>query len=66
MNVTVNGTPHDVPAGCTVAGLLDRLEMPKTGVAVAMDGAVLPRGQWVDAPLTDGSAIEVLTAVQGG
>ncbi|GAA2773367.1 sulfur carrier protein ThiS [Saccharopolyspora taberi] len=65
MNVTVNGKRHDVPEGCTAGELMDRLELPRTGVAIAVDGAVLPKARWASA-LADGAAVEVLTAVQGG
>ncbi|MFB9428085.1 sulfur carrier protein ThiS [Streptoalloteichus tenebrarius] len=39
---------------------------PTTGVAVALDGDVAPRGAWPATPLRDGATVEVLTAVQGG
>lgn len=35
------------------------------GVAVAIDGAVVPRSQW-SREITDGAVIDLLTAVQGG
>jgi sulfur carrier protein len=36
------------------------------GVAVAVDGEVVPRGQWTATGLSDGQRVEVLQAVQGG
>lgn len=36
------------------------------GVAVAVDGAVVPRSQWATTRLRPGSAVEIVTAVQGG
>jgi sulfur carrier protein len=36
------------------------------GVAVAVDGEVVPRGQWDGFALRDGQHVEVLQAVQGG
>jgi sulfur carrier protein len=36
------------------------------GIAVAVDGEVVPRGQWQDVELADGQRIEVVQAVQGG
>ena len=65
MNVVVNGAEREVPAGSSTAQLLEKLGLPTSGVAVAVDGAVLPRAEW-DRALTEGAAIEVLTAVQGG
>jgi sulfur carrier protein len=39
---------------------------PERGVAVAVDGEVVPRGQWTSTELHDGQRVEVLQAVQGG
>ena len=36
------------------------------GVAVALDGAVVPRALWDRTIVPDGGVVEVLTAVQGG
>ena len=36
------------------------------GVAVAVDGAVVPRSAWATTPLREGSRIEVLRATAGG
>jgi sulfur carrier protein len=36
------------------------------GIAVAVNGAVVPRGEWSATALRPGDAVEVLTAVQGG
>ncbi|HEX8959803.1 MAG TPA: MoaD/ThiS family protein, partial [Solirubrobacterales bacterium] len=34
--------------------------------AVALDGEVVPRGEWASTPLADGRRVEVLAAIQGG
>ena len=65
MIVTVNDERVQVDDDITVAALLSRLGFPDTGVAVALDWAVLPRSGW-DRPLSDGARLEVVTAVQGG
>ena len=36
------------------------------GVAVAVDGEVVPRAAWVLFTLADDARVEVLTAMQGG
>lgn len=36
------------------------------GVAVAVDGSVIPRSAWAATAIRPGSAIEIVTAVQGG
>jgi sulfur carrier protein len=37
-----------------------------TGVAVALDDAIVPRGLWASTPVPAGARVEVVTAVQGG
>jgi sulfur carrier protein len=66
MQVTVNGTERDVPDNATVTQLLAALEVPARGVAVAVDGVVVPKTDHDTAVVPDGADVEVLTAVQGG
>jgi len=66
--IHVNGEPSTVAAGETVAELLAALGVAASGrgVAVAVDGEVVPRGEWDAHELADGARVEVLTAMQGG
>jgi sulfur carrier protein len=66
MVVLVNGKHRELPADATVLDALSALGLPQTGVAVAVEGEVVPRAQWAGATLADGARVEVLTAVQGG
>ena len=66
MSITVNGDPSDVAPGTTVSALLDALDVPGRGVAVAVDAEVVPRGEWGTFAIADGARVEVLIAVQGG
>ena len=67
--VIVNGTQRALPEGATVA---DAVRAANTsaedarGVAVALEGEVVPRGEWETTQLAEGSHVEVLQAVQGG
>ncbi|MGW0997789.1 sulfur carrier protein ThiS [Streptomyces sp. NPDC002520] len=65
MNVVVNGERRVVPERCTTARLVSALGLPERGIAVAVNGVVVPRADW-HTPLTEDAAVEVLTAVQGG
>jgi len=67
MNVTVNGNTRDTPTGSTVDDVVRELS-PATdrGLAVAVNGEVVPRYRWPATPLSEGDSIEILTAVQGG
>lgn len=67
MLITLNNEPHSTNADTLEALLLDHLgAIPTAGLAVAVDGVVVPRSQWSSQLLTDGSVIDVLSAVQGG
>ncbi len=66
MRARVNGVEHELAAGATVLDVLRLLEIPANGVAVAVNGEVVPRAEHAGTVLADGADIEVLTAVQGG
>jgi len=68
MKVQLNGEPHELDDGATVADVVVLLGRgPEArGVAVAVEAEVVPRTAWGDHELHDGDRIEVLTAIQGG
>ncbi|MGW5671550.1 sulfur carrier protein ThiS [Micromonospora sp. NPDC003776] len=66
MRLTVNGTGRDMPGGTTVAELVRAVTEQRRGLAVAVNGEVVPRGGWPATVLRDGDRVEVLSAAQGG
>ncbi|MDI6098528.1 sulfur carrier protein ThiS [Actinoplanes sp. NEAU-A12] len=66
MKLTINGRAQSRPDTCSVATLVAELVAAQRGVAVAVNGTVVPRSVWAQVDLTDGDRIEVLTAAQGG
>jgi sulfur carrier protein len=68
MTVSVNGEPRELAAGTTVAELVSSLSGAPDGrgVAVAVDGEVVPHGSWGAFEVRDGARIEIVVAVQGG
>ncbi len=66
MTVSVNGEQRELPDGATVATLAEQLSAPERGVAIAIDGEVVPRGAWAQRCLSEGARVEVVVAVQGG
>ncbi|MGW1677585.1 sulfur carrier protein ThiS [Saccharopolyspora sp. NPDC002376] len=66
MNVVINGKRQQVADGAVLAAVLAEFGVPDRGVAVAVDGAVVPRASWLETELNPEATIEVLTAVQGG
>jgi sulfur carrier protein len=65
--IFVNGEPRE-RTGATIAELLADLgvEDRARGVAVAVDGEVVPRAEWNERRVTEGERVEALSAMQGG
>ena len=74
MRVIVNGERRELPAKATVLSVVQLLAdeggrssgTAGRGVAVAVDGEVVPRDDWSSTALGDGARVEVLAAIQGG
>jgi sulfur carrier protein len=68
MKVRLNGEPRELAEDASVldAVAASGAEPGGRGVAVAVDGEVVPRGRWDAFELRDGQRVEVLQAVQGG
>lgn len=67
MIITVNGDPADVPEGTSLEALLIRSgHEVRRGLAIAMNGEVVPRGRWAQQRVSAGDVVEVLAATQGG
>jgi sulfur carrier protein len=66
--IVLNGERAELRAGETLAGLLlgMGLDADGRGVAVAVDGEVVPHASWGSFVLERDARVEVLTAMQGG
>ena len=62
MRLTINGEPQDLDASF----LTDLVPTGTAGMAVAVNGAVVPRGHHATHALADGDVIDIVTATQGG
>jgi sulfur carrier protein len=66
MTVVLNGQRCELRDNTTLTDAVAQLTGAMQGVAVAVNGAVVPRGLWPTTVLAEADEIEVLTAVQGG
>lgn len=66
VEVTLNGQPHTLPTGATVASLVAGLGINPRHVAVELNLEVVPRGRHAEQPLAEGDRLEVVTLVGGG
>jgi sulfur carrier protein len=66
--IVLNGRRSDVRAGESIEAVLAGLglDTDARGVAVAVDGEVVPRAQWQSFTVGEDAHVEVLTAMQGG
>jgi sulfur carrier protein len=68
--VRVNGREVEVADPATISVVVQHVTQRPAGfaqgVAVAVNGAVVPRGGWDRTQVTDGDTVEVIAAVQGG
>jgi sulfur carrier protein len=65
--IKINGVVETLSAD-TLAILLARMGIDPAarGVAVARNGAVVPRGRWAETALQPGDEVEIIKAMSGG
>jgi len=66
LEVVLNGEPHRIPEGATVADLVSGLGRDPRTVAVERNGELVPRARFGETRLGDGDRLEVVHFVQGG
>ena len=67
MLIFVNGEQREVSPGTRLYEVVgDGDETPRRGLAVAVDGTVVPRARVAETALNEGARVEIVTAVQGG
>ncbi|HHQ4559665.1 sulfur carrier protein ThiS [Aeromonas hydrophila] len=66
LTIRLNDKAQPLAAGQSVADLLVAQGVNPQGVAVALNGAVLPRGRWAETRLNDGDELHLFTAIAGG
>jgi sulfur carrier protein len=65
--IRINGEDEPLVVATLAALLEDKaLDTGQRGIAVALNGAVVPRAAWPQTPLHPGDQIEIVRARQGG
>lgn len=66
-NIRINGQEEPLMAATLAALLEDKaIDTAQRGIAVALNGAVVPRAAWPQTELKSGDNIEIVRARQGG
>ncbi len=66
MKFELNGQLEEVEDDLTVRLLLERFDLQRRRVAVAINSRVIPRSRFDDEEIREGDAVEVIQAVGGG
>ena len=66
VEVRVNGEAMRLPAGTSVADLLERLKVATPRVAVERNREILPKAEYRGTALVEGDVFEVVELVGGG
>jgi sulfur carrier protein len=66
MQITVNGTPTDIPNDLSMAGLIEQLDLTGKRLAVEVNQELVPRSQFDSHQLTADDRVEIIHAVGGG
>jgi sulfur carrier protein len=68
VTIEVNGEPLELDGPATVAAIVavSGVDTVRRGVAIAVDGEVVPRSEWDQTKLSEGQRVEIVGAIQGG
>ncbi|MCS6917417.1 MAG: sulfur carrier protein ThiS [Chitinophagales bacterium] len=67
VRVTVNGVSHSFPPPVSLSQLLAFMDLHgRRGMAVAVNGTVVPAAHWTSYLLQDSDSVLIVHAVQGG
>lgn len=65
MIIRVNGESRELPAGTTLAALIERLQLGGR-LAAERNGEIVPRSMHAVTTLAEGDRIEIVRAIGGG
>jgi sulfur carrier protein len=69
MDATIHVNGAEEPLGLTTVAALVAQKTEQSnprGIAVAINGAVVPRAAWADTALAPGDRVEIVRVLQGG
>ena len=67
MGIRVNGEVEPLVAATLAALLVEKaVDVAQRGIAVALNGSVVPRSAWSETALKPGDSVEIVRARQGG
>lgn len=66
MRIALNDQPIDCADAVTLQMLLEQKALLTAGIALAVNDAIVPRGQWSEHTLQDGDSVLLFQVIAGG
>ena len=66
MQIILNGGPHTIADGATIASLIEHLDLAGKRLAVEVNEEVVPRSRHAECALANGDRVEIVHAIGGG
>ena len=66
VEVRINGKPRQIPAGLTVKGLIESLDLRPELIVVELNREILSRSRFAEVEVREGDAVELVHFVGGG
>jgi sulfur carrier protein len=69
LTIQLNGQPRtfsELTAPTDLASVINSLDLKADRVAVELNGTIVPRHAWANAPITEGDRLEIVHFVGGG
>lgn len=66
ITITINGEPKQLQAGCTVAQLIESLQLTGKRLAVERNQEIVPKSHHGQVVLQDADVLEIVHAIGGG
>lgn len=66
MQILLNDDLYSPIEAKDLMALVVELDLPEQAVAIAINGAIIPRSQWPQTPLIEGIQISMFQAIAGG
>lgn len=66
MRITINSKDYELDEGKTLAEALETAGVRQQGIAIALNGAVVPSAMWGKTPLVNGDSVLIISAFYGG
>ena len=66
INITVNENPVEIELQCNIEQLLNQLESPLKGSAIAVNQKIISRSEWATYLLQENDQVSLFQAIAGG